>query len=204
MSEGKEEKPVSGGGTPSQELPKTAAFQDEFTRGYMASPKEVEPGYYLFKSKTGGYTMLFPKDGVISADLGHEQNGNFFENITYTGKGKLLNEDFNNQVIYSNKSTTKNIDAYKELVSNKVGYKGNFDNLSMDDKEIYLGKQIDESQNLLTFYYFSFIKSKNDNKSIQFIYTSTCNDKENKCKKTNTEFEKNALMLMKSVKFTKE
>jgi hypothetical protein len=42
--------------------PNTAAFQDEYTREFMASTKEVKDGYYLFKSKTGGYTMWFPKD----------------------------------------------------------------------------------------------------------------------------------------------
>jgi len=43
-----------------EKLPDTIAFQDEFTREFIKSPEEVEDGYYLFESKTGGYTMLFP------------------------------------------------------------------------------------------------------------------------------------------------
>ncbi|UHA58891.1 hypothetical protein KDJ21_018965 [Metabacillus litoralis] len=47
-----------------KELPNTAAFQDEFTRSLLDSPEEVKEGYYLFKSKTGGYSMLWPKNAV--------------------------------------------------------------------------------------------------------------------------------------------
>src|SRR5690625_7923114 len=43
-----------------KDLPDTIAMQDEFTREFMSSAEEEEEGYYLFESKTGGYTMLYP------------------------------------------------------------------------------------------------------------------------------------------------
>ena len=46
-------------------LPDVMAFQDDFTREFMASTKKVEDGYYLFESKTGGYTMWYPEDASI-------------------------------------------------------------------------------------------------------------------------------------------
>lgn len=138
--------------------------------------------------------MLFPKNGVISAGIGQEQVGDYFEEITY-----LSNENINNQVIFSNKSTAKNIDAYKEMVSDKVGYRGSLKKRVSGGKEIYFGKQLDDSQGLLTFYYFSFIKNASDYKSIQFFYTATCKKKDKSC--SGDKFEQNALMLMESVRF---
>lgn len=43
-----------------KDLPDTIAMQDDFTREFMASAEEIEEGYYLFESKTAGYTMLYP------------------------------------------------------------------------------------------------------------------------------------------------
>ena len=48
-----------------QKLPDTVALQDDFTREFIASPEEVEEGYYLFESKTGGYTMWYPKNAKL-------------------------------------------------------------------------------------------------------------------------------------------
>ncbi|MTH55074.1 hypothetical protein GKZ89_16845 [Bacillus mangrovi] len=44
----------------------TPALKDEFTKEDLTSAKEVEKGFYEFKSKTGGYTMLLPVEAVIS------------------------------------------------------------------------------------------------------------------------------------------
>jgi len=41
-------------------FPKTEAFRDPFTRDFIVSPKEIEDGFYLVKSGTDGFTMLFP------------------------------------------------------------------------------------------------------------------------------------------------
>src|SRR5690625_6755165 len=49
-----------------KDLPDTIAMQDDFTRGFMASTEEEEEGYYIFESKTGGYTMLYP----VNSNLG--------------------------------------------------------------------------------------------------------------------------------------
>src|SRR5699024_9304378 len=53
---------------PSQ-LPKVAAFEDDYTRQYMYSTEEVEEGYYLFESLTKNYTMKFPESGYVLQNL---------------------------------------------------------------------------------------------------------------------------------------
>lgn len=49
----------------SSKLPKVRAFQDESTRKFMYSTKEVVKGYYLFESLTEAYTMHFPEDMIV-------------------------------------------------------------------------------------------------------------------------------------------
>ncbi|KPB04291.1 hypothetical protein AAV98_12875, partial [Bacillus sp. CHD6a] len=43
-----------------EDVPDTVAFQDEFTKDFLQSSEEVVEGHYLFKSRTDGYTVLFP------------------------------------------------------------------------------------------------------------------------------------------------
>src|SRR5690625_7503619 len=50
----------------SETLPKGKAFEDDFTREFIASEKEVEDGYYEFKSKTGMYTMLLLRNAIMT------------------------------------------------------------------------------------------------------------------------------------------
>src|SRR5690606_26543949 len=67
----------------SAELPNVVAFQDDFTREFMASTEEVEEGYYLFKSKTGGYTMLYPENAKMD-EIYYEMSGEAFEAIHFS------------------------------------------------------------------------------------------------------------------------
>ena len=69
-----------------KDLPQVPAFQDEKTREYMASTKEVEPGYYLLESKLKGFTMLFPEDGEYEAELS-SNNGKNIESLAFNSFG---------------------------------------------------------------------------------------------------------------------
>ncbi|WP_226700977.1 hypothetical protein [Priestia aryabhattai] len=42
--------------------PNVPAFNDHFTRKFLNKDKKVDDGFYEFKSKTGQYTMWFPKE----------------------------------------------------------------------------------------------------------------------------------------------
>lgn len=63
-------------------LPNVNAFQDEFTREFMASTVEVEDRFYTFQSKTEKYTMLFPKDAKVSTFY-YSKSGDYTESFQY-------------------------------------------------------------------------------------------------------------------------
>ncbi|WP_195780975.1 hypothetical protein [Priestia megaterium] len=50
--------------------PNVPAFDDHFTRKFLNKDKKVDDGFYEFESKTGQYTMWFPKEYQIV----HENN----------------------------------------------------------------------------------------------------------------------------------
>src|SRR5690625_5314088 len=65
-----------------KDLPDTIAMQDEFTREFMASAEEEEEGYYLFESKTGGYTMFHPINSKQSRTY-YEKRHDSFETLHF-------------------------------------------------------------------------------------------------------------------------
>src|SRR5690625_781408 len=73
-----------------KDLPDTIAMQDEFTREFMASAEEEEEGYYLFESKTGGYTMLYSVNSKLD-DIYYEKRHDSFETLHF-GEGKEVSE----------------------------------------------------------------------------------------------------------------
>src|SRR5699024_5796917 len=62
------------------EWPDVIAFQDDFTREFMSSLEEVEDGYYLFESKTGGDTMMYPENATMNQTY-YQKNKGTFETI---------------------------------------------------------------------------------------------------------------------------
>ncbi|UHA58892.1 hypothetical protein KDJ21_018970 [Metabacillus litoralis] len=66
-----------------KELPKTAAFQDEFTSSLLDSTEEVEEGHYLLESATGGYSMLWPKNAVTDGPPFYQRTKDSFEKIIF-------------------------------------------------------------------------------------------------------------------------
>ncbi|MGG3792630.1 hypothetical protein ABEU90_17545, partial [Geobacillus thermodenitrificans] len=73
-----------------KEWPDTVAFQDEYTRKFLVSPKEVKDGYYLFRSQTGGFTMLFPEEARMDEGL-YEKHEKDYERSFIRGSRKKEN-----------------------------------------------------------------------------------------------------------------
>jgi len=65
-----------------KDLPDVRAFQNDFTRDFMASTEPVEEGYYEFESKTGGYTMKFPENALMNKGF-YERTRDSFERLRY-------------------------------------------------------------------------------------------------------------------------
>ena len=89
--------------------PETPAFKDDFTREFMDSTEEIKDGYYRFKSKTEGYTMLFPVNATVDA-VSYGVDHDVYEAYTFGEQIKEKNLSYYYQVSYENTPITNNID----------------------------------------------------------------------------------------------
>ncbi|BBW97546.1 hypothetical protein ACPVTF_16630 [Geobacillus icigianus] len=186
--------------------PNTVAFQDEYTREFMASTKEVKDGYYLFKSKTGGYTMWFPKNAVVGKGL-YEKHKRDFESLTIAGDRKNENITYYIDLTYERGEQTEDMDTNLYLLSSNAytGYNGSYSKEEYDEKVIYFAKKqedisVDDKHDIL-YLFFGYVKSKHSDQGVQFIYGVDCDDAKRGCQVNVKEEEKTAKMLMKSIKF---
>ncbi|WP_027409946.1 hypothetical protein [Anoxybacteroides tepidamans] len=182
--------------------PNTAAFQDEYTRKFMASTKEVKDGYYLFKSKTGGYTMWFPKNATMSK-LFYEKHEKYFESLRFGESDKVNNIAYSTQIVYENKKITDSIGVNLELLSESTNYKGEFKKLYGKDMTVYFAKQeyllSDKKSKVHRF--IGYLKSNHSHQAVEFYYAVSCLDKKEVCRIDLEKEEKKAKMLMQSVRF---
>src|SRR5690625_1781530 len=84
----------------SSKLPKVRAFQDENTRNFMYSTKEVEKGYYLFEPLTEIYTMHFPEDMIVLDTLISKDSRSEITTFLYPYKMEELSERGNELELY--------------------------------------------------------------------------------------------------------
>ncbi|MGD6817080.1 hypothetical protein ACQCVE_08445 [Metabacillus sp. 113a] len=179
---------------------RTAAEKDHFTKGYLFSSKETEDGYHLFKSKTGGYTMLFPVDAIISKEF-NEQRETSYETIVYGAERKETK--IMADATYENKPETQDVEANLDLLSNTSGYTGEYEELKEEGKRIYYASEESEIEGTMSYNYFGFIKSADSNQALEFIYNVSCKKADNACQSAEAEHEKTALKIMKSVTFNR-
>jgi hypothetical protein len=122
-----------------EKLPNTVAFQDEFTRKFMVSPKEVKEGYYLFRSGTGGFTMWFPKDAKVNNGF-YEKHGKYFESSLIAGVREQENITYSVDLTYEKRNITNEIDANLNLLSGYANYNGKYTKIEADRSTIYFAK----------------------------------------------------------------
>ncbi|MDR0139068.1 hypothetical protein RFW18_15030 [Metabacillus idriensis] len=189
-------------------MPETEAFKDEFTREFMASSDEVEEGFYSFESKTNGYTMLFPVNATISS-TSYDSQEDFFETYNFGEGVKESNLSRYVTITYEDKPTTKNIEFNLDMLSEHAGYETSFEKIKNGENLIYYSKGSQtindtETKKKADFYgYFGYIQSQKNEKGIQFFYEVTCMDAVQSCEINSKSEEENALLIMKSINFTK-
>jgi len=159
-----------------EKLPDTTAFQDEFTREFIKSPEEMEDGYYLFESKTGGYTMSFPVNAKMD-NMYYERNENYFETLIFGESIENENKDYVVEITFSEKGNTEWIESNLELLAASVKYNGDFKKYKNNNNDIYYAEttiKFNEQENGTNFVYLSFVNSRDSYKSIRFAYISKC------------------------------
>ncbi|MDQ0231217.1 hypothetical protein [Metabacillus malikii] len=188
-----------------KEWPKTPAFQDEDTRKMLDSTKEVQDGYYLYTSKTGGYSMLWPVDATKHS---YENQKNNYEMIIFGGSSEKENYVYEIRTSYDAFIPESLLDSYISILSDSLQYSDEYIEIKDKSKTIYFGKKkehfLSSEDNRRTFYYyFGLVRDINTNQGIRVIYTTRCFDPENarKCSINESKEEERALMLMKSLKF---
>ena len=183
--------------------PDTRAFNDDFTRGFMDSPKEVEDGYYLFRSKTNGYTMLFPKEGEI-VEMNYDRNNEIYEQINFGIEYEKENSAVDVLLTYENREITSDIEANLHLLSSSEGYKGNYEESESQEIHYYVTDFITENgEGKIPHYnYIGYLKSKKSNQAIHFQSYSRCTDTDKNCTAGSAEFKEKIMKLMMSIQFS--
>ncbi|MGG3799931.1 hypothetical protein [Metabacillus fastidiosus] len=183
-----------------RKTPETPAFQDEFTREFLVSKKEVEEGYYLFESKTGGYTMYFPTDAQQD-EFFYEKNRDYYEIVKFRNFEDQDSASYYNKLIYENKKNTEDIKVNLNLLSSLTGYKGEYELIKGQKKDIYYAK-FKENLDGTTFYLFiGYVKSKNSHQAVSFTYIIDCIKKNKNCEIDLPRNEEKVKKLMKSIEF---
>ncbi|MTH55077.1 hypothetical protein GKZ89_16860 [Bacillus mangrovi] len=185
---------ISGGCSLSPETETSAA--EEFTKSYLSSEKTAEDGYDLFESKTGGYTMLFPEDAVVSEHFGNEKRNDAFESIMY---GYRLNgASVSTRITYENKPGTRDIQEKQRLLSVSAGYDGAYEVIQSKGKTIYFAEKRTVLKNSNGHVYLGFIKASDSGQAVEFTLNARCKRDDQSCQ---PPLKNTALKLMKSVQF---
>src|SRR5690625_4538365 len=186
-----------------EDLPDTIAMQDDFTREFMASAEEEEEGYYLFESKTDGYTMLYPINSKLD-DIYYEKVNDSYEALHFGESKESSNVAYVIRSIYKQGENTNNIELYLTLLSDSLDYDGEYEEIELDDKVIYVERKREKVNSKVNngFDLFGYIKSKDSNQGVRYIYAVTCFDDNDDCDYDFDAIEVEVKQLMKSIKFT--
>ncbi|WP_071461383.1 hypothetical protein [Bacillus massilinigeriensis] len=187
-------------GSETSDVPKGMVSDEEFTRKFVYSGKEVEEGYYLLKSQIGGFTMLFPKNIKVT-QFGYGRDGKEFEKLLFSeDMGKEKNVFNNGKIIYIDKPGSENIEVNLEITSDHMGYDGEYSEFKHKGKTYYYGKKVKNFKGEDGYFYFAYIMNDSDNKAITFSITSSAKDS-NKPSKAQKTVEEEVLKLMKLIEF---
>src|SRR5690625_5035259 len=185
-----------------KDLPDTIAMQDDFTRDFMASAEEEEKGYYLFESKTGGYTMFHPINSKQSRTY-YEKRHDSFETLHF-GEGKEVSEvPYYVRSTYNQGKDTNDIELYLTLLSKSLDYDGEYEEIELDNKVIYFArkKYITKGGDRSSYRFFGLIKSNEREQIVRYKYKVICFDEQKGCDYDLDAIEEEVKQLMMSIEF---
>lgn len=184
-------------------LPNTEVFQDPFTSEFMVSTNEAEAGYYLFKSGTDGFTMLFPINAKLDKTYYFIMD-KWKEEIQIFGKHPKNKSQYNIHLNYFDSEMTNDTSAFLELVSINNGYDGEYREYLMNDNTIYYAEdEVELSQGRKGLFFFGFIKDNKGNKGTTYSYSVLCHKEETNCVLDENTEREIAKKIMHSIKFLK-
>jgi len=185
-----------------KDLPNETAFQDDFTREFMASIEPVEDGYYEFESKTGGYTMKYPENALMNKGF-YERKMNTFERLRYAENKDEDDIPYYVIATYDHSHSSQDIDSLLYLLSSSVKYDGDFEEFEHQDNTIFFATKEKTTKSKKTTWYkfFGLVKSNNSNQSLEYIYNVQCENQPGNCSYDLETIEQKVKDIMKSVEF---
>lgn len=172
-----------------EDLPNVPAFQDEFTRSFLQSNREVKDGYYPFLSATGAYKMWLPKGAEIS-DRMYGKEDNRFESL-FMGVDNGDGSESQIAVNYYLTEKNEDVEFNLEMIEENIGSQLDFTKTSLMEKDLYTAFYAYDSE---AFGYAAYVQNTEAPGGIHIIYKtkcqlgSTCIDLEEKEKKRIMEF----------------
>ncbi|GIO23944.1 hypothetical protein [Oceanobacillus sp. J11TS1] len=184
-----------------EELPDVTAFQDEFTREFMVSTEPVKGGYYLFRSKTGGYTMMYPENARLD-NLYYESPSDDYETVKYGATNEEVGYWYLVRGTYNQGKGADSLEGLKAAVEGHTKYNGEYEQMDYNDKRIHFAKMenVRSTGRSITYRFIGIIQSKNSNQALSYICNVTT-DYENDINVPSIE--KEVLNIMESVEFQK-
>ncbi|WP_152658124.1 hypothetical protein [Oceanobacillus sp. CFH 90083] len=182
-----------------EELPDVTAFRDEFTREFMISTEPIKEGYYLFQSKTGGYTMMYPENARLD-NLYYESPSDGYEAIQYTENVEEKEYEYVVRVTYNHGERANNLEELKVLMESRTNYNGEYETIDSEDKIINYATtdSVSRKGGRISYQFLGIIQSPKNNQSLSYNYNIVTHT-ENNIDLDNIEEE--VLEMIESVEF---
>jgi len=183
--------------------PDVRAFKDPFTKKFLTSTNEVLPGYYLFRSKTGGYEMAFPAGGVIgerSYEFREKSNESLLAGVQVGNYDSIKEVSASLRMDYFSYYDKNTIETNLNSLRKEFNDKLVLSELTLKDRDIYWSTYIEDDYE----YYGAagYVQNTMSAGGIYFLYKFHCKFGFAKCQQLGQEFNKNrALDWVKQIQF---
>ena len=88
------------------------------------------------------------------------------------------------------------------MLSSDVGYEGNYEQFDHEEKTYYYAKLVKKDKKVITYRYFSYIKSTQSDKAISYVMSFVEDDSSENRKPKPEKLEEKFLNMIKSIHFT--
>ncbi|KIL50980.1 hypothetical protein [Jeotgalibacillus campisalis] len=146
------------------------SFQEEFTRQFISSTEEVEPGFYSLHSGTNKYDMMIPVETIVdgmSYTLGSNMDYESF--LCYIERGEWGTAHL--QVTFFAVNNMRFVQDYLAVTQSHAGEKLEFDKTILPLKDLYVALGADHRLNKVKRSgYIGYIQNTAGNGGMQFYY----------------------------------
>ena len=108
------------------------------------------------------------------------------------------------KVTYENRPITSKIELNLALISNDVGYEGKYEQFDHEGKTYYYAKIVKKDKKVITYRYFSYIKSNQSDKAISYVMSFVEDESSENGKPKPEKLEEKFLNMIKSINLSEQ